>query len=204
MDDPPLPASSAGQAAQAPGAAGSLAPGLGPDEAALLRAGRGEVAALEALYARFARPLMTFLTALTHDATLAEDLVQETFVRAWQAAPRWEPRAKASTWFFAIARRAAGHAWAKRRPLSLATPPEREAKAAPAPAELGPRLAAAIETLSEPLRAAFVLVRVNGLSLADTAELLDVPEGTLKSRLAAAEARLRATLHGLLGEQEAR
>ncbi len=182
-------------------ASGGPAPTLGPDETALLRAGRGEVAALEALYARFARPLMTFLSALTHDATLAEDLVQETFVRAWQAAPRWEPRAKASTWFFAIARRAAGHALAKRRPLSLAAPPERAAQAAPLASELGPRLAAAIETLSEPLRAAFVLVRVNGLSLADTAEILEVPEGTLKSRLSAAEARLRATLRDLSGNR---
>ncbi len=198
MDDPPLPAP------PAPRASGGPAPVLGPDEAALLRAGRGEVAALEALYARLARPLMTFLHALTHDATLAEDLVQETFVRAWQAAPRWEPRAKASTWFFTIARHAAGHALAKRRPLTLAHPPERAAQAVPPSPELGERLAAAIETLSEPLRAAFVLVRVNGLSLADTAEILEVPEGTLKSRLAAAEARLRATLGDLAGEQEAR
>jgi RNA polymerase sigma-70 factor, ECF subfamily len=175
-------------------------PGPGPEEQLLLRVGRGDVGALEALYARFARPLMTFLHALTHDAALAEDLVQETFVSAWQAAPRWQPRGRASTWLFTIARRAAGHARDKRRPVSMAQPPERSTDVAePRGADdLGPRLARAIESLSEPLRVAFVLVRVNGLALLEAAEVLEVPEGTLKSRLAAAEARLRLLLGDVL------
>jgi RNA polymerase sigma-70 factor (ECF subfamily) len=184
--DPPLPPLPAGA--------------FGPEEELLLAVGRGEVKALEALYARFARPLMTFLFALTHDAALAEDLVQETFVSAWQAAPRWQPRARASTWLFTIARRAAGHALARRRPSPRERLPE-AGRESPAPSDLGPRLAVAIESLSEPLRAAFVLVRVNGLSLADAAAVLEVPEGTLKSRLAAAEARLRLLLAGALGEE---
>lgn len=175
-------------------------PGPSQDEELLLRVGRGDVGALEALHARFARPLMTFLHALTHDAALSEDLVQETFVSAWQAAPRWQPRGRASTWLFTIARRAAGHARAKRRPLSMARPPERAASPTPAPDDVGPRLARAIESLSEPLRTAFVLVRVSGLALLEAAEVLEVPEGTLKSRLAAAEARLRLLLADVLGD----
>jgi RNA polymerase sigma-70 factor (ECF subfamily) len=154
---------------------------------------------------------MAFLFALTADAAEAQDLVQETFLKAWQAAPRWEPRAKASTWLFQIARRTAWNALAKRRPVPLADlPPSRgthpDAAGAARPTTqpdavrddaLAARLSAAIAELTPPLRLVFVLVRVCGLPLAETALVADVPVGTVKSRLAAAEARLRARLADL-------
>ena len=169
---------------------------FGDEEALLLRAGRGDRRAFEALYDRFARPLMAFLTSLTGDAIEAQDLVQETFVRAWRAAPRWEPRGRASTWLFTIARRTASN-WRVARSVRVRA----ESRAAPrgeaAPlssAELPQALAAAVQGLSEPLRTVFVLVRLHGRSLVEAAEVEAIPVGTVKSRLAAAEVELRRVL----------
>lgn len=168
-------------------------PGRSPTDL-LLAAGRGDRQAFAALYERFARPLMAFLHALTRDRAQAEDLVQETFVRAWRAAPRWEPRAAPSTWLFTIARHLA---WSARPSAPRAGPrPARPAAAPPsAPdAELGRQLAEAVAALSPPLREAFVLVRLHGLPLAEVATIVSAPLGTVKSRLAAAEAALRRHL----------
>lgn len=172
----------------------------GPEEDLLREVGRGDAEAFEALYTRFAKPLMAFLTALTADASEAQDLVQETFVRAWQAAPRWEPRGRASTWLFTIARHTASN-WRSKRcvrntALAHAARPagERADSLPSAPADLPVALADAVRDLSEPLRTAFVLARFHGRTLAEIAEIDGVGEGTVKSRLAAAEAALRRVL----------
>jgi RNA polymerase sigma-70 factor (ECF subfamily) len=150
---------------------------------------------------------MAFLFALTADAAESQDLLQETFLKAWRAAPRWVPRAKASTWLFEIARRTAWNALAKRRPTRLSAADAAAApgspQAPPRDRDLGARLAAAVTSLTPPLRLVFVLVRVSGLPLAEAARVADVPVGTVKSRLAAAEARLRGLLADLANEGRA-
>jgi RNA polymerase sigma-70 factor (ECF subfamily) len=203
---PPDPASGATE--QPPG----FVPG--PEEALLLEVGRGDAAAFEALYARFARPLMSFLTTLSADAAEAQDLVQETFVRAWQAAPRWQPRGRASTWLFTIARHAAANWRAKRRVRQAAevhgaSPAGGRARGlalvpAAAPADVPAALERAVRDLSEPLRTAFVLARLHGRTLAEIAEIEAVALGTVKSRLAAAESALRAALAPRLGDGRSR
>ena len=162
----------------------------------MVQVGRGDSRAFEALYRRFARPLMAFLTTLTGDATEAQDLVQETFVRVWRAAPRWEPRGRASTWLFTVARHAASN-WRDQRRVrehAVAHARPRGGPSAALPAELPAALERAVEDLSEPLRTAFVLARLHGRTLAEIAEIEGTVEGTVKSRLAAAEAALRKAL----------
>jgi RNA polymerase sigma-70 factor, ECF subfamily len=168
----------------------------GPEETLLVEVGRGDARAFEALYRRFARPLMAFLTTLTGDATEAQDLVQETFVRVWRAAPRWEARGRASTWLFTVARHAASNWRDQRRVRQTAV-----ARAEPRPGttsvertELPAALERSVQDLSEPLRTAFVLARLHGRTLAEIAEIEGTAEGTVKSRLAAAEAALRKAL----------
>ena len=178
------------------GLPGPLPSGPGPEEALLVASGRGDRRAFEALYERFARPLMAFLTTLSGDATEAQDLVQETFVRAWRAAPRWEPRGRASTWLFTIARHAASNWRASRgvRREAEAHAEPRSASGPAQPADLPAALERAVRSLSEPLRLVFVLARLHGRSLSEIAEIAAIPEGTVKSRLAAAEAFLRKAL----------
>ena len=71
----------------------------------------GDRAAFVRLYERYGAPIHGFLWRLAGDRDLAEDLTQETFLRAWRAAPRWRPTGRVSTWLFQIAKRA----WWKRR-----------------------------------------------------------------------------------------
>jgi RNA polymerase sigma-70 factor (ECF subfamily) len=176
----------------------------------LARAATGDRDAFEALYQRLAPAVMSFLVHLTGDRGLAEDVVQETFAKAWRAAGRYDPaRGRVRTWLFQIAK---NHAWnelprwrrerasgleAVERDAPAGTPDDAGPEGAASRAEAGVALRAAMESLSETLRAVFVLARVEGRPQAEVAEVLGIPLGTVKSRLAAAEAFLRERLKGL-------
>jgi RNA polymerase sigma-70 factor (ECF subfamily) len=172
----------------------------------LARAAAGDRDAFEALYLRLAPAVMSFLFHLTGDRGLAEDVTQETFAKAWRAAGRYDPaRGRVRTWLFQIAKNHAWNElprWRRARASGLDAVEAEAAAEAAGPedvasrAETGAALLAATESLSETLRAVFVLVRVEGRPYAEAAELLDVPLGTVKSRLAAAEAFLRERLKG--------
>ncbi len=173
----------------------------------------GDRAAFELVHGRYAPPIMAFLHHLCFDRGLAEDATQETFVRAWRAASRFRPGARLAPWLYRIAQRAAWTAGAARArrggrargevALGAAGPeaeaPATAARAADAAAgdhEVAAALREALLRLSEALRATFVLVRMEGLSYEDAAEVLEIPLGTVKSRVAAAESHLRSELRG--------
>ncbi len=178
-----------------------------PSDLDLVRAvAAGDRRAFEALYARHAPTVMRFLHHLCHDAGLAEDLTQETFVRAWRAAPRFRPEAAVRTWLLEIAKRrgwSAGARGARRRSVwgtpmafgetALASRGDLPADAVER-ADTARSIRRALLALSPKLRLAFVLVRLEGCSFAEAAEIAGVPVGTVKSRTAAAEARLRERL----------
>src|SRR5438132_769529 len=179
------------------------------DGALILRVAQGDRGAFEALYRRYAAPIMSFLHHLTFDRGLAEDATQEVFVKVWRSASTFRPGARFSTWLFQVAK---NHAygeiprWRRRRaaggdPLGDALPagrPGQVGMAAPESdlrrAEIARGIEDALEGLSDKLRLPFVLVRLEGRSYAEAAEILEVPEGTVKSRMAAAETALRARL----------
>jgi RNA polymerase sigma-70 factor (ECF subfamily) len=164
----------------------------------------GDRAAFARLYERWAPRVMSIAWHLTFDRGLAEDVVQETFVRAWRAAPRWDARAPVGAWLSRIATRVAWNetaraSWRRGRASGGASPdpaaPAVETPASRAAArEDDGRLRAAVLGLPPRLRVAFALVRLGHLSYADAADVLAVPVGTVKSRMAAAEERLRAAL----------
>ncbi len=168
----------------------------------------GDRGAFEALYSRFGSPVMRFLYRLCGDRTLAEDLTQDVFLKVWRAAAGWRPVGKVSTWLFQIAKH---HWWneaAKRgrratvrgTPWTAASEAEATDDGGIPPTERIARVEAAravdaaLATLSPKLRLVFVLVRLEGVSYAETAEIADIPVGTVKSRAAAAEAALRKVL----------
>jgi RNA polymerase sigma-70 factor (ECF subfamily) len=150
------------------------------------------------------------------DRVAAEDYLQETFLRVWRARASYRPIGKVSTWLFEIAK----NFWfnerekIKRRPFASGAGGEEaqaqlsllpdEADRAPADAarskEIGEAVGRAVAELSEKLRAAFVLARYQQLPYAEIAEILDIPIGTVKSRVALAERLLRARLASYLEE----
>ena len=183
----------------------SIDPGDG--HALMAQVRRGETAAFRTLYDTYGPSVMRFLYRLCSDRGLAEDLTQEAFVRVWRAAPRWEPRARVRTWIFEIAPRLAWNALAKRgrragiagsEPVdwsAQATATKAGDPAAPLQArDLEAALAEALTHLSPRLRLVFVLLRLEGCTLRETATIAAIPIGTVKSRAAAAEARLRELL----------
>jgi RNA polymerase sigma-70 factor (ECF subfamily) len=131
------------------------------------------------------------LAAALVDRDAADDLTQETFLRALKALPTFEGRAGVRTWLFSIARRAcADHlrSTVRRRRLGdrlLAAPAE------PGPDHTG--LVDAVDLLNrlDPVRrAAFALTQVIGLSYAEAAAVEGVPVGTIRSRVARARSDL--------------
>ena len=168
----------------------------------------GDRRAFETLYSRYGSPVMRFLFRLCGDRALAEDLTQDVFLKVWNAAPGWRPLGRVSTWLFQIAKH---HWWneaakRKRRAAVSGTTlpgdfrerdegaPADESEAAVARAEATAAVARALVELSPRLRVVFVLVRLEGVGYAETAEIVGIPVGTVKSRAAAAEAFLRKRL----------
>ncbi|MEU4156433.1 sigma-70 family RNA polymerase sigma factor [Actinoplanes sp. NPDC026670] len=173
----------------------------GGDEALLRSVAAGDAVALSRLYERHARGLFGYLHRLAGDRMTAEEILQDTMLAVWRSAGAFEGRAKATTWLFGVARRQAHNRLRGRSAPEPAVPDlaERPDQGA-GPEELaiaaagGTPVAAAIDRLPEHHRDVIALVFVAGLPLADVAEVLAIPVGTVKSRLHHARAAVAAAL----------
>lgn len=155
--------------------------------------GLGDEAAVGAAYAAHGAEIYRFVLRGLGDAGAAQDVVQETFLRAWRAADRYDPAlASLRVWLFAIARNAMlDHARAARvRPWQheLVDPPRAEA-AAPAVEDDTERLVRswvveeALRRISEEHRTAIVQTHLRERPYAEVAAELGVPVGTVRSRV---------------------
>ena len=139
----------------------------------------------------------------TGNRSTAEDLTQETFIAAHRSLPKLANPAAFRPWLYGIARhRALNHISrvAARQPLLL-DPADFHRRADPKASrspveadELAEAIDAAIGRLSEDLRTPLLMVAVDQLSYEDVAVALEVPLGTVKSRIARARCRLLADL----------
>lgn len=170
---------------------------MGTDEELIAAVAAGDDGALAALYRRWERPLHAFLGRYAGGCDV-DDLVQETWIRVVRGAIRFDPRRRASTWLFQIALNLARDR--HRRPPAEPIDPERVAAlAAPdplAPVRAGLDVARLLAALPEPQRAVVVLRHFHDLGEDEIAAILDVPRGTVKSRLHHAMAKLVALARG--------
>ncbi|WP_433041887.1 RNA polymerase sigma factor [Dactylosporangium sp. CS-033363] len=172
------------------------------DDELLRQVARGDAAALAQLYERHAGPLYGYLHRLAGDRMTAEEILQDTMLAVWRSAGAYEGRSKATTWLFGVARRQAHNRLRDRADPVAAELPD-DADRGPGPEELaiaaagGTPVAAAIDRLPGHHRDVIALVFVAGLPLADVAEVLGIPLGTVKSRLHHARAALAAALIAL-------
>jgi RNA polymerase sigma-70 factor (ECF subfamily) len=130
----------------------------------------------------------------------ADDVTQDTFVRAWRALPAYRGDASARTWLLSIARRAcADHVRAqvrRRRLLGLASMRDRStpSRALADDPAAGSAVRDLVDALPEERRSAFVLTQVLGCSYEEAATICNVPVGTIRSRVARAREQLATAL----------
>ncbi len=160
---------------------------------------------LRALHDQYGRALWTYAVGLTGgDRARAQDVVQETLLRAWRH-PRVldETDGSARGWLFTVARRIAIDEWraASRRPeLVTDQLPERAVDDSTDQAVDRQLLLAALRTLSVEHREVLLECYLRGASIADAAERLGVPPGTVKSRTHYALHALRVAVIDMGGE----
>jgi RNA polymerase sigma-70 factor (ECF subfamily) len=167
----------------------------------VLRAQSGDREALDALLASVQEPLYRYLLSLVGGRHPAEDALQETFVRVYRKLTWLREPALFRPWAYRIATREAFRQLKRERPWAeqvrdegalreVAAPPPREEFAH----ELSARLRETVATLSPASRAVVVLYYLHEMSLEETAAVLGVPLGTVKSRLAYGLESLRRRL----------
>ncbi len=169
------------------------------DDELIARLAGGDDVALRELFSRHAPWLAARLRTVLPAADV-EDVLQETFLAAWRGAARYRPEGAGGGWLWGIARRQAA-LWLRRRGRAEELAAAVSAWGSPAdPVEAvlsRADLAAALETLGPgPEREVWRLLYEEDRQVAEVAELMGVPEGTVKSRAHRARRLLRAALLG--------
>jgi RNA polymerase sigma-70 factor (ECF subfamily) len=164
----------------------------------------GDHLAFKRLVERYQSRLFNFLYRYLREREAAEDLTQEVFLKVYQAAPRFEPRAKVRTWIFAIAYNVAVNELRRRQRrgfFGLLAHEERamEVSKAEAQLELEETMTEALGLLPRNQRAALLLRVRDELSYQEIAEILGVSRASVESLLFRGRERLRR----LLRNQEA-
>jgi len=167
-------------------------------------------AALRALFQRYHARVSFFVQRrLSGDPALAEEIVSDVFFEVWRSVDHFAGASKPSTWIFGIAhfKCASANRDRKRHKRASVVPMHAEALHRFAdPRDSGGRLAArealrlvraAIDALPAEQREVVELAALEGVPYDEIADRLGVPEGTVKTRVARARARLRQGLRGL-------
>ncbi len=183
------------------------------DEALMLRYQQGEVRAFEILLNRHRKPIFNFILRFVQRRELAEDLLQETFLRVIRSAAKYKQQAKFTTWLYTIARnlcvdqsRRAKHRRAQSldSPLSTADgsgtlldvvagnelPSDRKAVSK----EIHKKLQEALGQLSEEQREVFLMREFLDMPFKQISDVVGVTENTVKSRMRYALQKLRLEL----------
>ncbi|WP_345942481.1 RNA polymerase sigma factor [Streptomyces sp. SID2888] len=177
-------------------------------DAALLRAvGDGDSAAMAVLYDRHAGWLHRRLTRRCADPEMVREVLQDTFVTVWRSAGSHRGQ-EAGGWLWTIAaRRLVDARRAQERAARIETAPMEAVRAEHEPAVAAPSaeeraltalefgdVGTALDRISPELREVLRATVVDGLTTRETARLLGIPEGTVKTRARRARAELRAAL----------
>jgi RNA polymerase sigma-70 factor (ECF subfamily) len=177
------------------------------DRATLVRCKARDPIAFRAFVVRYERAVFALLSRLLGRGPHVEDLAQETFLRAYRALPAFDIDlpTRPSAWLLTIATRLALDARKKRtieivgaEAIDASTPETERARHA-----LGRAIEAAARTLPDDQRAAFVLAECHGMTTAEIAGALDVPEATAKTRLFRAREKMRERLRAVKEESDA-
>jgi RNA polymerase sigma-70 factor (ECF subfamily) len=149
----------------------------------------GDERALGELLERYRSRLFAFLSRRSGDPDSADDLFQETWIRVARARDSFDPKRSFSTWLFQIANNLCRDLFRRREVETRAKRTLREAAQSDPRARTAPRLDAKLDVerrlaqLPDRLRAVLVLRYFHGFGEREMAEILEIPQGTVKSRL---------------------
>jgi RNA polymerase sigma-70 factor (ECF subfamily) len=183
------------------------------DEALMVHYQKGDVRAFEILLTRHRRPVFNFILRYCGSRETAEDLLQETFLRVVKGAENYQRQAKFTTWLYTIARNLCvdqSRRMKHRRAQSLDAPlnssndsgslldvvagDELPSDRQAVSTELAGKMRQAITSLSEEQREVFLMREFLDMPFKQIAEVVGVPENTVKSRMRYALERLQSAL----------
>jgi len=182
--------------------------GIVTDETLAHRLQAGDRDALEQLVRRYIRSVHAVVASFIAEPADVEDVAQETFLRALGAIERYDPQRPFAPWLYQIARNAARNRLSSRSRwkmedlatesvTSAGTPPDVGAERS----EIRERVSAELSRLPEQRRTAFRLVDVEGMDTEETARIMGLSAGTVRSHVHHARRALRAALPELRDEE---
>ena len=159
----------------------------------------GDRAALATLYDRHAPWLTLRLARRCADAGIVDEVIQDTFVAVWRGAAGFTGQGEVAAWLWGIGIRRLIDQFRKRRPVPVESVSPTMAATASAEEELlmaveHGDLGGALSKLSPELRAVVQATVLDGLTTREAARLLDIPAGTVKTRMMRARIQLREAL----------
>ena len=167
---------------------------LDPDAELVASAKNGDARAMEQLYRRHGRAIYAYALRATGAPVQAEDLVQETFVRAYRSIGKFDGRSRFSTWLFAIAINRVRTQLSRQRPEVPLEHAEQVASPETRDSWTRIRLNKALAALPEGYRNVVIMHDVLGMGHAEIAEARGCSVGTSKSQLHKARTKLRTLL----------
>ena len=170
---------------------------------------KGDMVAFNAMVSRYKDRLMNVIGRMLSSQEEAEDIVQETFVRVYQHRQSFNFQHCFSTWIYTIGLNLARNELRKRRRFKFFDITEMQggekelAVEAKIPSRVPELLSEAVEQLPSKYKEAFLLRDIEEMSYEEVADVLDVPLGTVKSRVNRARLMLREKLQPRMEEQNA-
>jgi len=186
--------------------------GFDVDAQLMLRFQNGDAEAFDQLFSRHTRSIVNFAYRFVRDRQIAEELAQEVFLRVYEAAAGYRPRAKFTTWLYRIATNVClneirkPHFRAAHQPVSEEELPPGVFENSDSPDRslecraVSQALKEALEKIPEKQRIAFVLNKYEELSYAEVAEIMKTSEKAIKSLIHRAREALAERLRPLLPE----
>lgn len=181
------------------------------------RLSAGDQAAFAELVEKTSAKVYGLALRMLNNEQDAEDVLQDTYIKAYRALPEFERRSSITTWLYRIAANEALMVIRKRKPIGQSVEiddDEEDVESLPEivdwrglpenellSAETRKVLQDEIDRLSEPLRMVFILRDVEGFSGKETAEILGIKENAVKTRLVRARLKLRDALSGYFRER---
>ncbi len=190
------------------------------DEQLMLSAGQGDRDAFGELVRRYSSRMVNVAYQVVGDRELAEDIAQETFLRAYKSAARYRQISKFSTWLYTIALNLCRNELRRRKfkTYSLEGMAERDEDSSKIRADIpdektqpdvdmerkeaGSLVRQAVEQLPEKFKTPLVLRDIQELTYEEISEILNLPEGTVKSRINRGRLRVKEILRPYYGSDD--